>query len=462
MSAIADTGAAEKDTGGPVRPPRGRAHGLLSRVPEGFAVFFGALGLLCALLAVIPPLRTGLRPLVRFLDLLLVPVSANLAYAVFLFLLAAATGARKKIAWWLVVVYLSLLVLTDILGMAIGEFAESVPSFVVCGLALILLIVARGEFYAASRRAAVRRALAVLLAGLVVAVLAGWALVEAFPGTLPGDQRLAWAANRVLRRPRARGQLRRPPAARAVLPARPVRRARPAQRRRHPVPLPAPGSRPARRRGGPHPRPPRPLRRPGLPRLLRHPPRQGRRLLTQRQGRRHLPRRGRGVPGQRRPGRRPGGLAPRDRRLAGRGPPVRLGTGGDGRLRRRARRPSCAPGSARSSSATKRSCTSSTSTSTAATCASPARPSTASAAPAPPAASAATPPSPRTEMAADRRTGRRLARHRDRTRLLHGPGPARRPGRRRLPPRGGPRRGRPSSSPCCPSCPGAGTASPWT
>ncbi|GAA2555808.1 bifunctional lysylphosphatidylglycerol synthetase/lysine--tRNA ligase LysX [Streptomyces levis] len=196
MSAIADTGAAEKDTAGPIRPPH-RTHGLLARVPQGCAVFFGALGLLCALLALIPPLRTGLRPLVRFLDLLLVPVSANLAYAVFLFLLAAATGARKKIAWWLVVVYLGLLVLTDILGMAAGEFAESVPSFVVCGLALILLIVARREFYAASRRAAVRRALAVLVAGLVVAILVGWALVEAFPGTLPAGQRLAWAANRV-------------------------------------------------------------------------------------------------------------------------------------------------------------------------------------------------------------------------------------------------------------------------
>ncbi|MFF0885860.1 bifunctional lysylphosphatidylglycerol synthetase/lysine--tRNA ligase LysX [Streptomyces sp. NPDC003456] len=195
MSVIADTGTAE-DTAGPIRPPH-RAHGFLSRVPQGFAVCLGALGLLCALLALVPPLRTALRPLVRFLDLLLVPVSANLAYAVFLFLLAAATGARKKIAWWLVVVYLGLLVLTDVLGMAVGEFAESVPSFVVCGLALVLLIVARREFYAASRRAAVRRALAVLVAGLVVAILVGWGLVEAFPGTLPSGQRLAWAANRV-------------------------------------------------------------------------------------------------------------------------------------------------------------------------------------------------------------------------------------------------------------------------
>ncbi|MFD9391952.1 bifunctional lysylphosphatidylglycerol synthetase/lysine--tRNA ligase LysX [Streptomyces sp. NPDC060000] len=194
MSATVETATAEAGRG-PARRPAGR---LLGRVPEGFAAFFGSLGLLCVLLALVPPLRRLLRPVVRFLDLLIVPVSANLAYAVFLFLLAAATAARKKVAWWLVVVYLGLLVLTDVLGVAVGLYAESVPSLVVCALALLLLVVARGEFYAASRRAAVRRALAVLLVGLVLAILAGWGLVELFPGTLPQSQRLGWAANRVL------------------------------------------------------------------------------------------------------------------------------------------------------------------------------------------------------------------------------------------------------------------------
>lgn len=183
-----------KDTTGPTRRP---GSGLLSRVPEAFAAFFGALGLLCLLLALIPPLRRLLRPVVRFLDLLIVPVSANLAYAVFLFLLAGATAARKKVAWWLVVVYLGLLVLVDALGVAVGLYADSVPSLVVCGLALALLVVARKEFYGASRRAAVRRAVLVLLAGLVLGILAGWGLVELFPGTLPRGQRLLWAANRV-------------------------------------------------------------------------------------------------------------------------------------------------------------------------------------------------------------------------------------------------------------------------
>ncbi|MGW3957761.1 bifunctional lysylphosphatidylglycerol synthetase/lysine--tRNA ligase LysX, partial [Streptomyces sp. NPDC004752] len=193
MSATAQA-AQGKDTAGPVPPPADR---FLSRVPQGFAAFFGALALLCALLAVSAPLRVLLRPLARTLDLLFVPVSANLAYAVFLFLLAAATAARKRAAWWLVVVYLGLVVLTDVLGLAVDLYAESIPSLVVCGLALILLVVARGEFYAASRRGAVWRALGVLLAGLVVAILLGWGLVALFPGTLPPGQHLAWAAARV-------------------------------------------------------------------------------------------------------------------------------------------------------------------------------------------------------------------------------------------------------------------------
>ncbi|GAA2771728.1 bifunctional lysylphosphatidylglycerol synthetase/lysine--tRNA ligase LysX [Streptomyces rameus] len=192
MTATAEP-AARRGAGGPMRPPGGR----LGWVPEAFATLFAALGLLCALLAIIAPLRGPLRPAVRTLDLLLVPISANLAYAVFLFLLSGATAARKKVAWRLVVVYLGLLVLTDALGAAVGLYAESLPSLVLCGLLLLLLVVARGEFYAASRRGAVWRALAVLLAGLAVSIVLGWGLLQLFPGTLPAAQHLAWAADRV-------------------------------------------------------------------------------------------------------------------------------------------------------------------------------------------------------------------------------------------------------------------------
>ncbi|MFI9611688.1 bifunctional lysylphosphatidylglycerol synthetase/lysine--tRNA ligase LysX [Streptomyces sp. NPDC052023] len=194
MSATVDTARARDTPGGAIRRP---GTGLLGKVPEIFAAFLGVLGVLCALLALIPPLRAALFPVVHFLELLIVPVSPNLAYAVFLFLLAGATAARKKVAWWLVVVYLGLLILADVLGAAFGDYAGSLPSLIVCALALVLLVLARREFYAASRHGAVRRAVGVLLAGLVAGILAGWGLVELFPGTLPRGQRLVWAADRV-------------------------------------------------------------------------------------------------------------------------------------------------------------------------------------------------------------------------------------------------------------------------
>ncbi|MEU8972428.1 bifunctional lysylphosphatidylglycerol synthetase/lysine--tRNA ligase LysX [Streptomyces monashensis] len=186
--------AAQRDPTAPVRPPAG---GRLGWVPEAFATLFGAVGLLCALLALIEPLRRLFRPVAEALEVLLVPISANLAYAVFLFLLAGATAARKKVAWWLVVVYLGLLVLTDALAVGVGMYTDALLSLVVSALLLVLLVVARSEFYAASRRAAVRRALGVLVAGLVVATLLGWGLVLLFPGTLPASEHLAWAADRV-------------------------------------------------------------------------------------------------------------------------------------------------------------------------------------------------------------------------------------------------------------------------
>ncbi|MFG2616357.1 bifunctional lysylphosphatidylglycerol synthetase/lysine--tRNA ligase LysX [Streptomyces sp. NPDC048507] len=176
---------------------RGTRNHFLNRVPDAFGAFFGTLGLLCALLALSPTLRGLLRPVVDFLDAFVVPVSANLAYAVFLFLLAAALGMRKKIAWWIVVTYLALLVLVDVLLIADDELWIGGPSMALAVAALAVLIAARREFYAASRPGAVWRAMLVLGLGLLAAVLLGWGLVALFPGTLPKGQWLDWAAKQV-------------------------------------------------------------------------------------------------------------------------------------------------------------------------------------------------------------------------------------------------------------------------
>ncbi|MGW7455133.1 bifunctional lysylphosphatidylglycerol synthetase/lysine--tRNA ligase LysX [Streptomyces sp. NPDC054787] len=180
-----------------VEETRGTRNRFLNRVPDAFGAFFGTLGLLCALLSFSPTLRRLLRHVVRFLDTVVVPVSANLAYAVFLFLLAAALGTRKKVAWWIVITYLALLILVDVLIMAEGDYWVGGPSMVLAVAAMGVLIAARGEFYAASRPGALWRALLVLGLGLLAAVLVGWGLVALFPGSLPRGQWLDWAAKQV-------------------------------------------------------------------------------------------------------------------------------------------------------------------------------------------------------------------------------------------------------------------------
>ncbi|MFJ7204311.1 bifunctional lysylphosphatidylglycerol synthetase/lysine--tRNA ligase LysX [Streptomyces sp. NPDC098789] len=180
-----------------VEETRGTRNRFLKRVPDGFGAFFGTLGLVCAVLALSPTLRRLLRPVVRFLDMFVVPVSENLAYAVFLFLLAAALGTRKKVAWWIVVTYLALLILVDVLILADGDYWVSIVSGVIAVAAMVLLIAARKEFYAASRPGALWRALLVLGLGLLAAVFLGWGLVAIFPGSLPKGQWLDWAAKQV-------------------------------------------------------------------------------------------------------------------------------------------------------------------------------------------------------------------------------------------------------------------------
>ncbi|MFF8261354.1 bifunctional lysylphosphatidylglycerol synthetase/lysine--tRNA ligase LysX [Streptomyces virginiae] len=180
-----------------VEETHGTRNRFLNRVPDGFGAFFGTIGLLCALLALSPTLRRLLRHVVRFLDLIVVPVSANLAYAVFLFLFAAALGTRKKVAWWMVITYLALLIVDDLLDIAVGDYGIGISSMALAVAAMALLIAARREFYAASRPGALWHALIVLGLGMLAAVLLGWALVALFPGSLPRGQWLDWAAKQV-------------------------------------------------------------------------------------------------------------------------------------------------------------------------------------------------------------------------------------------------------------------------
>lgn len=65
-------------------------------------------------------------------------------------------------------------------------------------VAIVVLVLGYREFWAKVRRGALFRAAAVWLAGAVVGIVASWGLVELFPGSLAPDERLGYAANRVV------------------------------------------------------------------------------------------------------------------------------------------------------------------------------------------------------------------------------------------------------------------------
>ena len=307
-------------------------------VPRIFGTILWLVAIICALAAIGRAFRSGMQPIRQTLDVLLVPAPANLAYAVFLAMLATATLSRKRVAWWFLTVYF---VISAVVGAALASALTFVPdadlvdeagndlfdttdtillwvSIGISILALVALFLAKREFYAKVRKGSFRRALLVLVVLVAIGIGLGYSLVAAFPGTLSstGDQ-LEYAAEHVLggaisfdltRTGHAPGwvnlilglfgaialfaalaTLLRARSKSSTLPADDEQRIRATARE---------------------------VRRPRLARLLRHPPRQGRDLLAERQGRRHLPGGQRGEPRQRRPGRRPGGVGAGDRGLA--------------------------------------------------------------------------------------------------------------------------------------------------
>ncbi|HET9876297.1 MAG TPA: phosphatidylglycerol lysyltransferase domain-containing protein, partial [Mycobacterium sp.] len=127
----------------------------------------------------------------------------SVAWAFVLALLAAALSARKRIAWWLLLANLLVAAgwnaarLVTSHGDALQTVSGSV-GLVLHAAAILLLLLAYREFWAKVRRGALLRSAAALLAGWAVAILASWALIEMFPGSLERRLRLPYVVNRVV------------------------------------------------------------------------------------------------------------------------------------------------------------------------------------------------------------------------------------------------------------------------
>jgi lysyl-tRNA synthetase class 2 len=196
-----------------------RLSGWRRLVPRAYGIALAFVAVFCAVEALSDAFRRGVRPVRDAIDAVLIPANGNLAYAVFVGLLAAAVARRKRIAWRLLVIFLAVQVALGLVVLAVAFFAragdlvangrvlsrERLITFTVIGLVFTslftaILVWARKEFYAPVRHASFRRALAVTGVLLAASVAIGFVIVSIFPGGLTGGagNRALYAASKVL------------------------------------------------------------------------------------------------------------------------------------------------------------------------------------------------------------------------------------------------------------------------
>ncbi|ONM49187.1 bifunctional lysylphosphatidylglycerol synthetase/lysine--tRNA ligase LysX [Nocardia donostiensis] len=176
-----------------------RSHGWIGEVPHFTGLVLGVFSVLCLLWSVSPALRFVTRVPRHYLDdYFFEAPDTSLVWALFVGLLAAAIAGRKRVAWCLLIVYLVAWLPENAVDFAQHRDVNALAGLIVHVLVIGVLIAAWREFSTRVRRGSTRRALGVLIGGLVAGFLVGWGLVELFPGSLPaGIQRPLWAAYRV-------------------------------------------------------------------------------------------------------------------------------------------------------------------------------------------------------------------------------------------------------------------------
>lgn len=187
-----------------IRHPRGFGH----RAPKIVGTVLGVLAAIALLSSIFPLFRHLIHVPRDYVDRYLISMpDTSFAWAYVLALIAVALTARKRIAWWIAVAYLVLYMVSNVLILTVltDEYSvtdvERVNLYIGIGVdavALIYLLATYRQFYTRVRRGALLRALGVLVVGLAVATMLGWALVYLVPGTLNRGEELGYAFNRVV------------------------------------------------------------------------------------------------------------------------------------------------------------------------------------------------------------------------------------------------------------------------
>lgn len=167
-------------------------------MPHFVGLAVGVYALLCFLWSVSPVVRLITEVPRDYIDTYYFNApDTSVSWALVAGLVGGALAARKRVAWWLLVLYLVGFVISNLYDVVTRGNVHSSVALAVHAISIGLLIMTYPAFYTKVRPGAVWQAFGVLVAGLTLGSLLGWGLVELFPGTLPSDQRLAWAVNRV-------------------------------------------------------------------------------------------------------------------------------------------------------------------------------------------------------------------------------------------------------------------------
>ena len=219
---IPRTPAPDEVVAEPVHEPSAaerRSRDLLERIrsPRGFGqaapriagTVLGIMAAVSLLSSLFPWFRRLIHVPRDYLDTFVITLpDTSFAWAFVLGLMAFALSMRKRIAWWICVVYLTLYAVGNVIYL-VPALADDLSvtgtdrinlwiGIIVDLAALAYLILTYRQFYTRVRRGALLRALGVLVAGLVIGSLLGWALVWIFPHTLTRADRLPYAINRVV------------------------------------------------------------------------------------------------------------------------------------------------------------------------------------------------------------------------------------------------------------------------
>jgi lysyl-tRNA synthetase class 2 len=184
-------------------PPKTRRASRYWWVPAASGWTVGIIATLSLIASVSPGIRWLIKEPREFVnDYIFNFPDTSFAWAFVLVLLAAALAARKRIAWWILVGYMVASMAWNIGGLvtspkSVMDDVGEVVGIVFHAAAILFLVLARKQFWAKVRRAALVKAVATLVASMAVGTLIGWALLELFPGTLAREDRFLYALNRV-------------------------------------------------------------------------------------------------------------------------------------------------------------------------------------------------------------------------------------------------------------------------